>query len=70
MNDNQERSIYEQQPMTVVRRRGRPRIMPHGSTPVRVPDETYDALYRAASQRRTTVPDLVRSVLAEFCSEK
>lgn len=65
------RSIYERQALTVVsRRRGRPRVMPNGSTPVRVPHETYDALYRAASERRTTVPELVRTVLAAFCSSK
>lgn len=69
MSDEQT-SIYEQQRLAVVRRRGRPRVMPTGSTPVRVPDETYDALYRAATARRTTVPDLVRLVLSDFCSSK
>ena len=64
-------SIYEHQTLTVVsRRRGRPRVMPTGSTPVRVPDETYDALFRRASESRTTVPELVRAVLADFCSSK
>lgn len=66
-----ESSIYERQTLTVLsRRRGRPRVMPNGSTPVRVPDETYDALFRRASESRTTVPELVRAVLADFCSDK
>lgn len=70
MSDQPQVSIYERQALTVLRRRGRPRVMPAGSTPVRVPDETWDALYAQAQERRTTVPELVRSVLSDFCSKK
>jgi len=52
--------------MTKASRPGRPRLDPHGSTPVnvRLPSTQYDNLYALARQRDVSVPEVIRQLLA------
>jgi len=49
------------------KRRGRPRLDPSDPSvqcSLRLPSKRYDALYRAASRDRMTVPDYIRQTLS------
>lgn len=63
----------EPQCLIVGGRRGRPALSPaEGSASVhlRLPASDYDAAYRLASERRVSVPELIRQSLQRFVRDE